>query len=104
MNPTQGEETIFAEALCLPPEERAVYLAQATSGRLARPVSETALGWNEETPSVFSGWLAETKNGKDGSQGNDVRLVFGFDTRLSTASVPFVLRRASFLQAFCPGG
>ncbi len=31
MNALQGEETIFAEALCLPPEERAAYLAQATA-------------------------------------------------------------------------
>ena len=32
MNAPEGEETIFAEALRLPPEERAAYLAQATSG------------------------------------------------------------------------
>ena len=33
MNPSpKGEETIFAEALRLPPEERAAYIAQATQG------------------------------------------------------------------------
>ena len=32
MNAPRGEETIFAEALRLPPEERAAYLAQATAG------------------------------------------------------------------------
>ena len=32
MNTPEGEETIFAEALRLPPEERAAYLAQATHG------------------------------------------------------------------------
>ena len=32
MNPPKGEETIFAEALRLPPEERAAYLAQSTHG------------------------------------------------------------------------
>jgi serine/threonine protein kinase len=32
MNTPEGEETIFAEALRLPPDERAAYLAQATSG------------------------------------------------------------------------
>src|SRR2546423_3963801 len=32
MNASKSEETIFAEALCLAPEERAAYLAQATSG------------------------------------------------------------------------
>jgi eukaryotic-like serine/threonine-protein kinase len=32
MNPPKGEETIFAEALRLPPEERADYLAHATQG------------------------------------------------------------------------
>jgi len=32
MNAPEREETIFAEALRLPPEERAAYLAQATSG------------------------------------------------------------------------
>jgi serine/threonine protein kinase len=32
MNQPNGEETIFAEALRLPPEERAAYLAQATGG------------------------------------------------------------------------
>ena len=32
MNAPQGEETIFAEALRLPPEERVAYVAQATSG------------------------------------------------------------------------
>lgn len=33
MNPPQGEETIFAEALRLPPEERAAYLAESTTGK-----------------------------------------------------------------------
>src|SRR5262245_34150689 len=32
MNAPQGEETIFAEALRLSPEERAAYLAHATQG------------------------------------------------------------------------
>ncbi len=32
MNSPQGEETIFAEALRLPPEERATFLAQSTHG------------------------------------------------------------------------
>ena len=32
MNAPKGEETIFAEALRLPPEERAAYLAQSTHG------------------------------------------------------------------------
>src|SRR5262245_31122001 len=32
MNASKGEETIFAEVLRLPPEERAAYLTQATSG------------------------------------------------------------------------
>ena len=32
MNTPKGEETIFAEALRLPPEERAAYLAHATAG------------------------------------------------------------------------
>ena len=32
MNAPKGEETIFAEALRLPPEERAAYLAQSTEG------------------------------------------------------------------------
>ena len=32
MNAPKGEETIFAEALRLPPEERAAYLAQSTNG------------------------------------------------------------------------
>src|SRR4030095_11686592 len=32
MNTPKGEETIFAEALRLPPEERAAYLAEATKG------------------------------------------------------------------------
>ncbi len=35
MNTPRGEETIFAEALRLPPEERAAYLAQATHGNAA---------------------------------------------------------------------
>jgi hypothetical protein len=38
MNPPKGEEAIFDEALRLPPQERAGYVAQATSGgRLAKP-------------------------------------------------------------------
>src|SRR5437867_1801602 len=32
MNTPKGEETIFAEALRLPPEQRAAYLAQSTGG------------------------------------------------------------------------
>jgi serine/threonine protein kinase/tetratricopeptide (TPR) repeat protein len=32
MNPPQGEETIFAEALRLPPEDRHAYIAQVTAG------------------------------------------------------------------------
>ena len=32
MNAPKGEETVFAEALRLPPEERAAYLAQSTHG------------------------------------------------------------------------
>jgi serine/threonine protein kinase/lipopolysaccharide biosynthesis regulator YciM len=32
MNPSQGVETVFAEALSLPPENRAAYLVQSTEG------------------------------------------------------------------------
>ncbi len=34
MNKPTGEETIFAEALCLPPDERAAYLARSTNGNV----------------------------------------------------------------------
>jgi hypothetical protein len=45
MNPPEAEETIFAEALRLPPEERAAYLAQATDGNAAlRQRVESLLG------------------------------------------------------------
>jgi tRNA A-37 threonylcarbamoyl transferase component Bud32/tetratricopeptide (TPR) repeat protein len=45
MNPPTGEETIFAEALRLPPEERAAYLVHAASGNEAlRRRVETLLG------------------------------------------------------------
>src|SRR6476660_9222463 len=45
MNAHQGEETIFTEVLRLPPEERAAYLTQATSGnaKLRRRI-ESLLG------------------------------------------------------------
>src|SRR5512147_3198073 len=45
MNAPEGEETIFAEALRLPPDERAAYLAQATrdNAELRRRV-ESLLG------------------------------------------------------------
>ena len=35
MKPPQGEETIFAEALLLPPEERNTYIAQVTADNRA---------------------------------------------------------------------
>jgi len=45
MNTPEGEETVFAEALRLPPEERAAYLAQATKGNDAlRQRVESLLG------------------------------------------------------------
>src|SRR5262245_18492337 len=34
MNAPEGEETIFAEALLLPPEERGAYLIQSTAGNV----------------------------------------------------------------------
>jgi eukaryotic-like serine/threonine-protein kinase len=64
--PQQGEETIFAEALRLPPEERAAYLAQSTHGNAElRQRVESLLGsyaTGEFLEEAAAPQLRETRN------------------------------------------
>jgi hypothetical protein len=53
MNAPEGEETIFAEALRLPPEERAAYFAQSTNGNAeVRQRIKSLLGSYQATATI----------------------------------------------------